>query len=539
MFEDKRFKNDNDNSSNHFFMPDNNTGLRDGNDNLNFGEQPVYQKKNKPKKDKSFNKKVILKFLIIILVLGLLVGGSFLAYKKIFDNPYSVYKNVINYGYDYLNAKINDFKNKSLDYDKDRDILSSSGNLSINSNLLEQLKGYEFKYKLVTDLNKEMIDSNWVINKDNKSVLNLDVFLRDKGVILNSKDIYDKYLQVKSNQEIPFNKVDFNYNILNDILRVIKDTILKDLNKEKMSTKKISIKIQNKNVSVFSNNYVLENDDLKKIYQDVMNALINDNDIVENLADLFNLRKAEIKEVFENLKNNEKILSSFKKLEFNVFTKGITRKIVGGKILFNNKEIISYTDYKNILNINTGTTNDKIDILKSNNETKLSYFKDNSNLLTIESTKKEDKTNYEFNIEIEKLEVEGNLELEIKRVANKRVTSNIILDVKGKNDKDDFNIYVEFNNNLQVGGTIQSIPKNNITLYESLNNNEKKEIENRFNNLLDKLPIKDFIKDNNDVNYCEISSNCECLGSICTCYYLDSFGVEQSINCLNRDMVTE
>ncbi len=46
MFEDKRFKNDNEDNSNSFFMP-NNTGLRDGNDNLNFGEQPVVRKQVK------------------------------------------------------------------------------------------------------------------------------------------------------------------------------------------------------------------------------------------------------------------------------------------------------------------------------------------------------------------------------------------------------------------------------------------------------------------------------------------------------------
>jgi len=65
MFEDKRFKNDNDSDSNNFFMP-NNTGLREGNDNLNFREQPVVYKQVKVKKDIKFNKKKLLVILLII-----------------------------------------------------------------------------------------------------------------------------------------------------------------------------------------------------------------------------------------------------------------------------------------------------------------------------------------------------------------------------------------------------------------------------------------------------------------------------------------
>ena len=74
MFEDKRFKNDSDNANN-FFTPSDNVGLKEGNDNLNFGEQPVFRREQpkrvtKPKKE--INSKAILKILIILLILALL-----------------------------------------------------------------------------------------------------------------------------------------------------------------------------------------------------------------------------------------------------------------------------------------------------------------------------------------------------------------------------------------------------------------------------------------------------------------------------------
>lgn len=534
MFEDKRFKNDNDNNSNSFLMPDNNTGLRDGNDNLNFGEQPQVRRQIKQRKERKINKKFFL--FLLIIVLGLFIGGGYLVFNNIFNNPYRIYKTSINYGFDYVNTKLNDFNSKKLDYDLSKDILATSGSFSIDSNLLESFKGFDFKYKLTMDLNKEMIDSNLVINKDNKKVLDIEGFLRDKKILINSKDLYNKYLEIKNvdNLDLSFNDLNFNNNILNDILNSIKSSVISNLDKNKMTTDNIKIKVQNKNINVINNIYKLNNEDVKKIYQNVIDSLINDNNIIENLADTFNLRKAEIKEILENLKVNENILNSFKTIEFNLYTTGITNKVIGGRVLYNNIELINYTNFKDVLNVNTSSDSNKVDILKDSKETKLNFIADDSNLLSIIITKKDDKTNFSFDLEIEKLEVEGNLEVEIKRVANKKITTNVILDVKGKNDKDNFNINIEFSNVIQVGGTIQNIPKNNIVIYDNLSESDKKDIENKFNNIYSKLPFKDLFNNGEEQNICDIITDCECLGSICTCSYLDKNGVEQNVNCLNK-----
>lgn len=74
MFEDKRFKNDNEDNSNSFFMP-NNTGLRDGNDNLNFGEQPVVRKQVKENREIKLNKKKLLMIFLIIVILSFFIVG--------------------------------------------------------------------------------------------------------------------------------------------------------------------------------------------------------------------------------------------------------------------------------------------------------------------------------------------------------------------------------------------------------------------------------------------------------------------------------
>jgi len=537
MFEDKRFKNDIDNNSNNFFMPDNSTGLRDGNDNLNFGEQPVFKKVEKQKKKRKSNK-VFLKLFLILLIFSLLGGGIYLVYISMFNNPYKIYKNVINYGFDYLNARLIDIKEKKLEYDVNKDILSSSFGLEINSNLLEQLNGFEYKYKLTTDLNKKMIDSNLIVNKDSKEVLNIDGFLRDNNIIINSKNIYDKYLQVSTTDNIDFNSLNFNDNILSAILVIIKNVLIDDLDKNKMNIEKTKIEVQGRSVKVLSNNYKLNSNDVKKIYQDVIDALINDNTIIDSLADMLSLRKAEIKEKLKSLANNELVLNSFKDLEFKIYSSGITNKVIGFKILFNKKEIVSYIDYKNVLNINSSVNNNKIYILKNSKETKLNYTFNNG-LISIIITKKEDITNFEFSIEVGKMEIDGNLEVEIKRVANKKITTNVILEVNGINDKDSFNINLKFGSIIQVGGTILNIPKSNIVNYEELNDYQKREIDNRFKNILNNMPFKDLFNNEESTNYCDIATNCECFGSICTCYYIDNNGVEQSINCLNKSAIQE
>lgn len=532
MFEDKRYKNNNDNNSN-LFVPDNSIGLQDGNDNLNFGEQPILRKKVKPKKEKS-NNKIFLKLIIVLLVLCLIVGIGYLIIKIVFNNPYKVYQNAINYGYEYVDNKVNDFKNKRLDYDINKDILSTSGSLIIDSNLLEDFKGYEFKYKISSDFNKKMVDSSLIVDKDDKEIFNIEGNLRDNKLLVSAKDVYNKYLQIGTTQDLEFNNINFNDNILNDILKVIKDSLINNLDKNNMNTKKTKLMVQNKNVNVINNIYKLNKEDVKKIYQDIIEAIINDDNIINNIAETFNLRKAEIKDVLESLKTNEVFLNNFSDLEFNIYTYGFMNKVIGGRILLNNEELINFTNYKDVLNVKTEKENNKIDIVNNSKETKFDFKIDN-NLLTIIKTTHDDRTNYEFSIETPNIELEGNLELEVKRVANKRVTSNILLDVKGKSEEN-FNINIKFNNITQVGGTIQNIPNGNIVVYDSLTEMEKRDISNKFNSLIEKLPFKDlFNKDDETPNYCDIATDCECFGSICTCSYLDKNGIEQSINCLNKN----
>ncbi|MCI9281538.1 MAG: hypothetical protein HFI49_04740, partial [Bacilli bacterium] len=43
--------------------------------------------------------------------------------------------------------------------------------------------------------------------------------------------------------------------------------------------------------------------------------------------------------------------------------------------------------------------------------------------------------------------------------------------------------------------------------------------------------FKDLFKDNEEQNFCDIATDCECLSNVCTCSYLDKYGIKQTINC--------
>lgn len=546
MFEDKRFKQNTDNSNNNFFMPDN-TGLKEGNDNLNFGEHPTYRKplkEAKVNKEKKPRNSKSLKILLVVFILGLLVVGGYFIFANFFNNPFSVYKNTLTYGYEYLDNKISDISNKSLDYDKSKDILTSSGTFNINTNLLEELKDYDFKYKIGIDLNKEIIDSNLLINQNNKKVLDFEGFLRDKKVLLNLKDVYDKYLQVSEIASLGNVKdFDIDYDVLKNILKVIYNTLNNNLDKNKIITEKAKIKVQNNTLSVTSNNYKLTAVEVQKLYQNIINNIINDGNIVDSLAEMFNLRKAEIKSSLESFKDNGAILNSLKDLEIKIYTAGITNKVVGGSLLVDNEEIINFTNHKDVININIILGNSTLNIVKNNKDTRLIYYYNDTEIASIIMTKNIDKRTLEFSIEIEKLEIEGSLEIENQRVANKRITTSVLFNAKGKMDKYNFDIELNLDNTIQVGGTIQNIPNNSIVIYDNLSLSERNTIRNKYNELINKLPFKEIfkIKDNTPepVDYCEVATNCECLGTICTCSYLDTNGIEQKISCLNKNTLTE
>ena len=42
---------------------------------------------------------------------------------------------------------------------------------------------------------------------------------------------------------------------------------------------------------------------------------------------------------------------------------------------------------------------------------------------------------------------------------------------------------------------------------------------------------------NEKLNICDIASDCECLDNICTCSYLDKYGIKQIINCERKKIL--
>ena len=102
MFEDKRYTNDNFNK-NKFFMPEDNNGLREGNDNLNFNEErnyvPRVPQTSEVKKPKRFKGFAIFLIIVIVLVVLLITVFGIIHYLS---SPSKIYLNVLLYLCNYL-----------------------------------------------------------------------------------------------------------------------------------------------------------------------------------------------------------------------------------------------------------------------------------------------------------------------------------------------------------------------------------------------------------------------------------------------------
>lgn len=546
MFEDKRYNNDNLNK-NRFFMPEDNTGLKAGNDNLSFDENrrytpPPIMRPAEPKKPKKKFKGLAIT-LVVLIVIGLLtITGIGIANLMI--SPYKVYTKAFNEGYQLLEAYLKESNSKKLNYNVEEDSIVSSGSFNIHTDIkgLDSFNNYNYDYKFNLNLKDEALDGNLIFKKGNTSFIDLKSYLRDNKIYILEKNIYNNLLEVGSNSGNLFS-LNFNYNyedILN-IMNSIRNTFIRELNEKNLTKEKTKININEKSLKVTNNILTLNKDEIEVLIKNILEDLIENNEALKSISNLTNISRKDLVSTLKELKNDENLTVDIKELKINIYTEGLANNFKGIKFIIDKNEVFSYLNHEtnSILNIRAGDLGLKLSF--DNNKSNIIVNYDDVPIFNADLTKENDKTDMEFeaNIEVndEILEAKGTAQYELKRIGDKRQTFKLSGNVNTNINNEKSSFKIELNNMTQIGGKVQDIDVSNALNIENLTLKDIRIIDSSMERVLYKSPLLNLYKDIfgdriQNIYDCAKSYGCICTDTECVCKYLDDNKVEQDIVCL-------
>lgn len=539
MFEDKRFNNNDELNKNRFFMPEDNTGLNDGNQNLNFQQQTTYVPEPEPiprKPRKQVNYKPIIIFLIVVLALGVVLG-TFFVVKEVMSSPIKVYTKAIEEGYTLLSDYLKEKDRKALNYDVNVDTLASSGTLKMETNIptISSLNGININYKTVIDVNNEQMDLNLNIGE----LIDLKSYVRDKKLFVGENKIFDKWLEVGdlNSFNIESLKTDVDSNDILNVVKVVKSYINSNLNKDNIVKEKEVIKVNGVDVKVTSNVYVIRKEILEKHIKEIIKELQNDANAVESLGDLLHKSKRDTESLLKNLVKNEELFENLEDLTFRIYTKGLASSFVGLSIDSGKYEIFSFGMLKDIKELNFYNNNFEVRDLINKQKHDITLASYEEKLASIGLEQKEDKTIVDLDINLDGVQVKGNLNYEEKRVGDKRKTEVIVLDLVTNIAGSQLNFKVNVDNMVQVGTKLDNVSIDLSKNIKNLSDEEIKTIQDNMQKVMADTPLLGIyemvnnIIEQNRKDICAEAFDCECENGTCECSYLDGNEQVKTIIC--------
>ncbi len=407
-----------------------------------------YLANEKPQKNKIKLVSISILGIIVISFLGVYIYSNFLLtsekiFEKAFENGYQSISNIIS-----------EVENNELEYDINKDSFINESEITFtgDNELYKDLENYPIS--LITGINLPDEEAYLKLGiEENKDVLiDLELLFEDNALFAQSKELFDNIILISDDADIDFDientKVD--YEKIDEAVKLAFDYFYKNLDKDDFEKEDDEIKIDGDKTKVTKHFIEFKDDDLKKYFEKIYEDIIEDEEYIKLLADIYNATEDEIIEIIKN--NVEPILDNMKdyELTFEIYTSGLFNTLKGFGFNDNEMEIqyLIVDDEKSELHI------DKY-------------------VVEIE----QNKNGFEIDTEIE--DIKFNLKLE-NITKDKTMETNIIINLEmfGENFKFELTSKSEVN---------QKLPNFETEDYDTLENLSTSEIENIYSNISDLL----------------------------------------------------
>ncbi len=447
---------------------------------------------------KEKNRKGKIKFLICgFLVVISIAIGLFIGYKKLNNDPMSIYRDSINGIYKKLNNALKESKNKNfttLDLTKDPFIVDLKAKLDSNMPELKPFTGLDYHLNVGMDLANKKMNMGLDINENNNSLLNLVLSVIDKNIYLK---LYDKILDLgeedifgNMNIETYFkvngNNAKFDYDNYIYILKEIKTIIIDSLDKNKFKMEETKITLNTKEYKVKKAIYNLDKENIERTIKFINSKILKNEKLLKTIAESIGLKEEELKEKL----NEEVNTNNINDIKINLYADKLNNTIAGS-VETENEEIIKFDCIDKETNFVIAKDNQKLTVtVEKNNNIVITFAEEYRELfkITIEENNKNYKIPFTFNSEGNAI----NGILELNNISETKESSSIdfvfSLNTTIASEKIDFKI----DGNYKISKTdISTIDPTGSIKIENISEEEAMEIFEKLNSLFTKFGLND------------------------------------------------
>lgn len=294
----------------------NNTMVNTSVNNVTYDYPEVVEKKSKAP----------IFILVLLILLG--VGGYFL-YQSTLGKPYK-------YIVEGLTASLKTAFGNVNKYNK------ASGELEIDPKMkeLDFLTNLSFNYDYVSNIKDKKEVMNATLLDKNEIILNGNIYLDNDTLYINSKQLFNNPLYLKSQTFSELYKQSENAEDIEHYIDLAGKVIINGLKEEKNNRSSVILSIDSKSVNATANTYVIDKNNESRVLYNMSQVILNDEKAMKAIADSEKTTVEELKKNFDIDKNEEGSLES--KIELVFYTKGILNKFIGFAFKVDGVKLMEY-----------------------------------------------------------------------------------------------------------------------------------------------------------------------------------------------------
>ncbi len=302
------------------------------------------------------------KIAIIAIAAIIIIVGGVLTISA--SSPKAIFENVINKAYKEINRAIDETDKIVETYDFRENALVINADAQIDTNISEiedelgiSLKGITVGATAGLDYKNEIVEGSVYI-KGKSETIDAKVQMFEDFALLSSS-VLDDTLKIELDGEIDFDElkdsvkeleeqVELDPEKYNELVKIVKQGLIKSLNSEYMEKEKDEIDVLDKTIKTTKYSYIIDEDAAQDFVKSFAEYLLEDDKFAEALKDVSNLKKSDIKKALKEIKSSAKEIKFDDEVVINIYTRGLFNKFAGISFEYDNKEYLSlFTDGDN------------------------------------------------------------------------------------------------------------------------------------------------------------------------------------------------
>lgn len=356
------------------------------------------------------NKKSKTKFIIGGLLIVIAIGiGLYFGYKRLNNDPVSIYKDSINSVYKSLNSMLKDYKENAMDLDASKEPFKIKLNAKLDSNIpeLDNFTNLNYKIGLGIDYSKELMNLEFGVKDKNETIMDAILAYTNESIYLKCNELFSKVIKVSEENifedattgfTINGNAAKFDYDNYELILKEMKTILIDSLDKDKFKTEDSKITISNKEYKGKKVSYILDEKNMERTINFIKEQILSNAKLKNALIESLGISESDL----ETSLKEKTDLSNTAKIVIVLYTDNLNN-VIAGELLSDDTKVLSFDCVNKEFNFIMEAEGQALTISKDKNDLLNFKFNDSTTdiielLLEIKNNK-EAKLDYRFNIE--------------------------------------------------------------------------------------------------------------------------------------------